>query len=292
MAEVLRCRIGLRCFGLGNLSDHTSLAMLRTNASQSEPRTLVTHPELRSQRSIPVFVTIGEAPKSMLERALSVFADVRAGEGIGVILLAVNVFLLLAGYYLLKTAREALILTEGGAEVKAYSSAAQAVLLIGVVPAWLAPSRVVRINLIAVTSVFFASNLVLFYLFGSPARAKASCSISGWDLQCLVIAQFWAFANDLYTEGQSAAVSARGRRQLARRVDRRVGRGAARGAGASDAARPHADRRRRAARLARDHVDREPPRDRAGGSAGPGRGRRAARARGRVSTDRIRTVLL
>jgi hypothetical protein len=60
-----------------------------------------------------VFRTVDEAKKGLLERALSPFADVRAGEGIGVLLLTVNVFLLLALYYLLRSARQALILTEG-----------------------------------------------------------------------------------------------------------------------------------------------------------------------------------
>ncbi len=81
----------------------------------SEPRTLVTHPELRSHQSLPAFRTLGEPPKNALERLLSIFADVRAGEGVGVVLLTLNVFLLLAGYYLLKPARDGLILTEGSA---------------------------------------------------------------------------------------------------------------------------------------------------------------------------------
>ena len=58
--------------------------------------------------------------------------DVREGEGIGT-LFAFNLFLLLGAYYLLKTAREALILSQGGAEVKSYSSAGQAVLLLAIV---------------------------------------------------------------------------------------------------------------------------------------------------------------
>ena len=49
-------------------------------SSGSEPRTLVTHPELRSHQSFPMFQSLGEAPKSALERGLSFFADVRAGE--------------------------------------------------------------------------------------------------------------------------------------------------------------------------------------------------------------------
>ena len=139
--------------------------------STSEPRTLVTHPELHSHQSFPFFQTLGERPKSLLERFLSLFADVRAGEGLGALLLTLNIFLLLAGYSLMKPARDGLILTEGGAEVASYSAAGQALLLIGVVPlfGWLA-TRVRRARLIATTSVFFASNLVLFYLAGPGWR--------------------------------------------------------------------------------------------------------------------------
>ena len=60
--------------------------------------------------------------KGPLDRFLSIFTDVRQGEGIGVMLLALNVFILLGSYYLLKTARESLVLSEGGAEVKSYAA--------------------------------------------------------------------------------------------------------------------------------------------------------------------------
>jgi AAA family ATP:ADP antiporter len=170
----------------------------------NDPRTLVSHPELHSHHSFPLFSTVGERPKSLLERTLSLFADVRAGEGVGAVLMAVTVFLLLGGYYLLKTVREALILTEGGAEVKAYSSAAQALLLLGVVPlySWLS-SKVGRLPLMATTSTFFAVNLVLFFLAGqSGARIGIAFYIWLGIFNVFVISQFWAFANDIYTEGQ------------------------------------------------------------------------------------------
>jgi AAA family ATP:ADP antiporter len=170
----------------------------------SEPRTLRTHPELTSHRSFPSFRTIGEAKKSGLERALSLFADVRAGEGVGALLLTINVFLLLAAYYLLRPARQALILTEGGAVVAAYSSAAQAILLLGIVPfyGWLG-SRVRRIRLLTTTGLFFMSNLVVFYLLGK-AGVREGVAFYIWlgIFNVFVISQFWAFANDLYTEGQ------------------------------------------------------------------------------------------
>ena len=170
----------------------------------SEPRTLLTHPELKSHRSFPAFGTVGEAPKSGLERALSLFADVRAGEGVGVVLLTTNIFFLLAAYYLLRPARQALILTEGGAVVAAYSSAAQAVLLLGIVPfyGWLG-SRIRRIRLLLTTGLFFVSNLVVFYVLGK-AGAREGVAFYIWlgIFNVFVISQFWAFATDLYTEGQ------------------------------------------------------------------------------------------
>ena len=64
-------------------------------------------PELRSQVSFPAFNVEGEKPRDPIEKFLSLFADVRAGEGLGALILTVNVLLLLGSYYLLKTAREA-----------------------------------------------------------------------------------------------------------------------------------------------------------------------------------------
>ena len=74
-------------------------------------------------------------------------------------------FLSSRAYYLLKTAREVFILSEGGAEVKSYSSAGQAMLLLFLVPAYGAfASRVNRMQLVPWVTLFFASHLVLFLL--------------------------------------------------------------------------------------------------------------------------------
>ena len=170
----------------------------------SDPRTLVTHPELRSHHSLPVFKTLGESPKSPLEKLLSVFADVRAGEGVGALLLALNVFLLLGGYSLMKPARDGLILTEGGAELASYSAAAQAVLLMAVVPfyGWLG-TKVVRIRLISIMMTFFAVTLIGFYI-GGRIGLREGVAFYIWIglINVFIVSQFWAFANDLYTEGQ------------------------------------------------------------------------------------------
>ncbi len=62
--------------------------------------------ELQSQR------------KNLLERILSVICDVCPGEGLGALILTINLFTLLGAYYLLKTVRESLILAEGEQRLK------------------------------------------------------------------------------------------------------------------------------------------------------------------------------
>jgi ATP:ADP antiporter, AAA family len=139
--------------------------------------------------------------KNLAECALCLLADVRAGEGASVLLLGLNVFLLLVSYYLLKTVREPLILTQGGAEVKAYSAAIQALLLLAIVPAYGAfASRVSRIRLITWVTLIFVFNLLLFYGFG-VAGAREGVVFFLWVgiFNVFTVAQFWSFANDLYS---------------------------------------------------------------------------------------------
>src|SRR5262245_49829772 len=101
--------------------------------------------------------------RTLGERLLSPIADVRRDEIASALLLTLIMFLILAAYYLLKTAREIFILSEGGAEVKSYSSAGQAVMLLFLVPAYGAfASRVNRVQLVQWVTLFFASHLALF----------------------------------------------------------------------------------------------------------------------------------
>ena len=148
----------------------------------------------------PTPSTSGFRNKSTLDRALSIFTDVRAGEGASALLLAANVFFLLAFYYVLKTVREALILSEGGAEVKSYSAAGQALLLVVLVPLYGAlASRVNRVRLVSGVTLFFASHLIIFYLLGA-AGTQIGIAFFLWIgiFNLVVTAQFWAFANDIY----------------------------------------------------------------------------------------------
>jgi ATP:ADP antiporter, AAA family len=149
-------------------------------------------------------VNVEAEKRSPLERALSLFAEVRGGEGVTAILLTFNVFLLLLSYYLLKTAREPLILASSGAEVKSYASAGQSILLIGVVKlyAWLG-GKLDRVRLITTVNLFFATNLVLFYFLGKlgvPLGIPFFLWVGIFNVS--VVAQFWSFAADIYDEEQ------------------------------------------------------------------------------------------
>src|SRR5512140_3551345 len=98
---------------------------------------------------------------------LQLFGDVRAGEAGTVLLLTLDVFLILTAYYLLKVAREPLILLGGGAEVKSYASFGQTILLVFVSSAygWLA-AHIGRVWLITSVTLFFIANLIVFWVLG------------------------------------------------------------------------------------------------------------------------------
>jgi AAA family ATP:ADP antiporter len=138
--------------------------------------------------------------RSVLDRLLGAFAEVRAGEGPTAVLLTLNVFLLLTCYYLLKTAREPLILASG-AEVKSYSSAGQALLLIpGTYIYGKIAERVGRMRLIAIVTFFFAANLVLFFVAGKAHVPHLGVAFFLWVgvFNMMIIAQFWSFSADIY----------------------------------------------------------------------------------------------
>ena len=142
--------------------------------------------------------------KDLLERFLSLFSKVQAGEGKSVLLLFLNAFILMGLYYILKPVREALILSQAGAVIKSYSSAAQALLFVFVVPAYGAfAARVNRVWLLSGMTLFFISNLVIFILAGN-AGMEVGVAYYVWlgVFSFMVVSQFWAFANDIYTEEQ------------------------------------------------------------------------------------------
>jgi ATP:ADP antiporter, AAA family len=141
---------------------------------------------------------------SRLDRMLGVFADVHAGEGGTALLLALNVFLILMAYYVLKPVREALVLGEGSPELKSYLSAGQVAVLAVVVPLYgRLVARFPRMRLINVVTLFFAACPVAFYALAA-LHVRLGIIFFVWIgvFSLMIVAQFWSFANDIYTKDQ------------------------------------------------------------------------------------------
>ncbi len=149
---------------------------------------------------------------SFLERFLKIFSDIRAGEGQAGILLMVNIFLVLASYYFIKPVREGWLSVSdiGGLskmEIKAYSSLGQSLILLIVMPVYgYLTSFLSRFVLMLSTTVFLSLNMVVFW-FLQPDFLSFTVPHIGiifylWVgmFGVTVVAQFWAFAADLYTD--------------------------------------------------------------------------------------------
>jgi len=142
---------------------------------------------------------------SLAARAWRLMAPVGRGEGVTTLLMMINVFVLLSCYYVLKVIREPLILLGGGgAELKAYASAGQTLLLLAVVPAfgWLA-SRVNRMRLLTIVQGCFAGCLLAFYAL-ARGRAPIGLAFYLWlgIFNVVVISNFWSFATDVFRQDQ------------------------------------------------------------------------------------------
>ncbi|MFQ6081833.1 MAG: NTP/NDP exchange transporter [Candidatus Aminicenantia bacterium] len=145
-----------------------------------------------------------EKSPGFAHRILRIFTVVYPGEAPTAFLLTFNIFLLLTAYYILKPIREALILAGKGAELRSYLSGAIAILFIPVIKIFSdIASKVPRQILITWVTLFFISNLVLFYvlnLIGIPLGTMGIIFFVWIGIfNLMVIAQFWGFANDLYT---------------------------------------------------------------------------------------------
>jgi AAA family ATP:ADP antiporter len=163
----------------------------------------------------PAGAARGTAP-GPLDRFLGLFTEVHGGESGTALLLALDVLLLLTAYYMIKPVREAFILqggsadlfgwTVGKAELKSYASAGMAALLLLVVPAYgRLASAVPRQRLITFVTLFFASNLVVFWILARGAvSAGLAIAFFLWVgiFNMMVVAQFWSFANDVYLPEQ------------------------------------------------------------------------------------------
>jgi AAA family ATP:ADP antiporter len=141
---------------------------------------------------------------SRLDRFMRLFTDVRAGEGAQALLLAFNVFLILMAYYLMKPSRDALMLEQANPQIKAYASAGMAVLLIPLVQVYgRFADRVPRMRLISWVTYGFAAILVVFYLLAQGGvRVAIPFFLYVGIFNLMIVAQFWSFANDVYTTGE------------------------------------------------------------------------------------------
>src|SRR5436190_16329169 len=138
-----------------------------------------------------------------LDRMLSLVADVRPGEGATALLMLANIFLLLVCYAVIKTVREPLILLGGGAEVRSYAAAGQALLLMGTVPlySWFA-ARVDRAKLLVGVTLFFVVTIELFAAAVAAHLPYVGVAFFIWVgiFNVSLVAQFWSFANDIYSK--------------------------------------------------------------------------------------------
>jgi len=145
----------------------------------------------------------GHEEKGWIDRLLSVFTEVRAGEGTTAALMLLNIFLLLICYSIIKIVREPLILLGGGAEVRSYAAAGQALVLMAFVPfyGWFA-SRVDRVRLLVGVTLFFVINIELFALAVAARMPFVGVAFFIWVgiFNISLIAQFWSFANDIYNK--------------------------------------------------------------------------------------------
>ena len=136
-----------------------------------------------------------------LDRCLSLLAPVRPGEGRAVAILFLQAFALMLAYYLIRPVREALILTQGGAEFRSYAVAVQALVLLLVIPAygaWVRRAEAKRIY--ALVNAFFVSHL-LFFCAASLAGWRIGFAFFVWGslFSVFAVTQFWAFATDLFS---------------------------------------------------------------------------------------------
>jgi ATP:ADP antiporter, AAA family len=149
---------------------------------------------------------------SVMEKILQIFTEVRPGEGTTALLMFLNVFLILCAYYFIKPLREGWISVSdisglSKMEVKAYSSFAQSLLLLFIV-GWYGrlADHWDRCKLITRATLFCISNMVIFW-FLQPGYFIENLPFTGiifyiWVgmFGVFVVAQFWTFCADLYTD--------------------------------------------------------------------------------------------
>ena len=145
------------------------------------------------------------ANKSKIEKILNLFTECKPGEGVLALLMTLNIFLILTAYLIAKVLREPLILTGGGAELKSYASAIQVGLLVLALQLYgYLVAKLPRKRLINVVTLFFIACMGAFYLTFSFVGSGNGMVYFLWVgiFSLVIIAQFWSYANDIYTPEQ------------------------------------------------------------------------------------------
>jgi AAA family ATP:ADP antiporter len=166
--------------------------------------------EARLSASVPTLTDESDR-LTWVEWVLRLFTEVRAGEGRVALVMFANVFLILCAYYFIKPLREGWIAASGTGgltklELRAYTAFGQSLLLVHVVAGY---GRLVgrwpRTVLIERATLFCMANMVIFWALqpGFPTGVPGMGIVFYlWVgiFSVFVVAQFWAFAADLYTE--------------------------------------------------------------------------------------------
>jgi AAA family ATP:ADP antiporter len=140
---------------------------------------------------------------SPLEKLFALTCDIKPAEGRVVLLLFSTIYLFMLTSYLLKPIRETLILASGGAEVRSYAIAAQALILVFILPLYgllfknNSALKLMQI-IIGACIAFILMFLVLFYQL--DIRLPIAFYIWLGLFGVLIIAQFWAFTSDILSE--------------------------------------------------------------------------------------------
>lgn len=158
-----------------------------------------------SDSEAAVQTATGETKYNLFHRSLRLFTVIYPGEAAKAALLFLNSFLIMFGYYQIKPIREGLLLAAHSADIKSYLAIPQAFILIFVVKAFVQiASRYPRHLLITYVTLFCISNLILFNIMNWLGVSIAVMGIVFFIwigmYNLLIPAQFWGFANDIYSE--------------------------------------------------------------------------------------------
>jgi hypothetical protein len=144
--------------------------------------------------------------KSLLERILSIIADVGAGEGLGALLLTTDLTVLLGSYYLLKTVRESLILPkEGRGEGILISRPGDSAVCRGS-DLWLDRQPNQSLSTASLDSDLFCLEPFAIRVPGKSGYSRSGAVFHMGIFNVFMVAQLWAFATDLCTEAQGKSV--------------------------------------------------------------------------------------